>query len=183
MAVALATKKWTLRELHRLPDDGNKYELIAGELFVTPAPTNDHETILALLNAILEPYVRENGLGLIYRPRAIVRLRRNEVEPDLFVRPRSPRRPRSWAAAPLPILVVEVLSPSTRRRDHLQKRHLYTKAGIPDYWIVDSEDRTISVVRPNQDDIVVDGVLTWQPAVARKVLRINVAALFREVLD
>ena len=49
------TKVWTLEELHSLPDDGNKYELIRGELFVTPAPTNDHETISARLTRLLDP--------------------------------------------------------------------------------------------------------------------------------
>ena len=73
MAVAVATKKWTLRELHSLPDDGNKYELIRGELFVTPPPSEDHETVLSFLARFLEPYILENRLGIIYRPRAVVR--------------------------------------------------------------------------------------------------------------
>jgi Uma2 family endonuclease len=180
MGVAVASKRWTLRELHSLPDDGNKYELIDGELFVTPAPTNDHETVLALLHRALEPYVVANNLGLIYRARAIVRIRRNEVEPDLYVRPRTPRPVRSWTSAPVPILVVEVLSPSTRRRDQLQKRRLYTRTKVPDYWIVDDEDRTITVARPGEQDRVYDRVLTWKPAGSRKAFRLDVAAMFRE---
>jgi Uma2 family endonuclease len=63
MAVATVVKKWTLEEVHRLPDDGNKYELVRGELFVTPPPGERHETILAQLTAILVPYVHEHGLG------------------------------------------------------------------------------------------------------------------------
>ena len=57
-------KKWTLEELHSLPDDGNKYELIRGQLFVTPPPTDAHETICARLHRLLDPYVAANGLGL-----------------------------------------------------------------------------------------------------------------------
>lgn len=57
MAVATIAKQWTLEEVHSLPDDGNKYELIRGELFVTPPPNVPHEDIGAILNAILAPYV------------------------------------------------------------------------------------------------------------------------------
>src|SRR4051812_45596473 len=70
MRMATEIKRWTLEELHSLPDDGNKYELIHGELFVTPAPSNDHETVLARLSELLFPYVRANKLGLVYHPRA-----------------------------------------------------------------------------------------------------------------
>ena len=61
MHMATATKRWTLEELHSLPDDGNKYELVRGELFVTPPPTVDHETILARLP--------NQSLRLLHHPR------------------------------------------------------------------------------------------------------------------
>ena len=82
------TKRWTLEELHGLPeDDGNSYELAYGELWVTPAPTDRHETILARLARILDPYVEAQGLSLVYRARAVIRVGRDvEVEPDLMVR-------------------------------------------------------------------------------------------------
>ncbi|HEY2165238.1 MAG TPA: Uma2 family endonuclease, partial [Gemmatimonadaceae bacterium] len=86
MQVAIKTKLWTLDDLHSLPDDGNSYELVRGELFVTPAPTGQHESILAALSALLTPYVVENRLGLVYRPRAVFRFEDSEVEPDLMVR-------------------------------------------------------------------------------------------------
>lgn len=53
MVMAMPLKPWTLDEVHRLPDDGNKYELVNGEFFVTPPPTDGHETILARLTALL----------------------------------------------------------------------------------------------------------------------------------
>ena len=59
------TKRWTLEELHSLPDDGNKYELVRGDLFVTPPPSEEHETILARLHALLIPYVAANALGMV----------------------------------------------------------------------------------------------------------------------
>src|SRR3954464_1486124 len=71
MHMATKLKRWTLEELHSLPDDGNKYELIHGELFVTPAPSDGHETISARLTRMLDPYVEAQGLGFVYRPRAV----------------------------------------------------------------------------------------------------------------
>ena len=77
-------KWWTLAELHRLPDDGNKYELVRGDLFVAPAPSVVHETILVRLTDILAPFVAANDLGNVFHPRAVVRFKGSEVEPDLM---------------------------------------------------------------------------------------------------
>src|SRR5688572_6066443 len=101
----MAAKSWTLEELQRLPDDGNKYELIHGELFVTPAPSPAHEYFLAALTAALAPYVEANDLGIILHPRAVIRIGGNEVEPDLMVRHRPVSISHAWDAAPLPSLV------------------------------------------------------------------------------
>ena len=178
MAMANAVKRWTLGELHSLPDDGNKYELVRGELFVTPPPTYDHETIGARLTQILVPYVAAHGLGLVYHPRAVLRFEGSEVEPDLMVRPVAPGA--DWDGAPLPILIVEILSPSTRRRDRQQKRELYTDASIAEYWMVDPERRTITVVASGRRDVVSTEVLAWSPAGASAPLEIEVAVLFQE---
>jgi Uma2 family endonuclease len=102
-----ATKLWTLEELHSLPDDGNKYEFVRGELFVTPPPSEEHEAILTRVSFLLEPYVSKHGLGHVYAPRSVVRLEGSEVEPDRMVRRRSPegglanarRGPSSWETA------------------------------------------------------------------------------------
>ncbi|HEY2165322.1 MAG TPA: Uma2 family endonuclease, partial [Gemmatimonadaceae bacterium] len=92
MEMATKLKRWTLDEVHSLPDDGNKYELVRGELFVTPPPSDDHETILARLTGVLSPYVEAHRLGLVYHPRAVMRYRGSEVEPDLMVRQPSPTK-------------------------------------------------------------------------------------------
>jgi len=178
MHMATATKRWTLEELHSLPDDGNKYELVRGELFVTPPPTVDHETILARLSRILEPYVAQQGLGLIYHPRAVLRFKGSEVEPDLMVRqpPAKPKTP--WDQAPLPILLVEVLSDSTRRRDRMQKKTFYVDTGVEEYWIVDGESTTITSVRAGRADVVARGELTWSPDKATSPLTIDLAVVF-----
>lgn len=181
MAVATVAKKWTLEELHSLPEDGNKFEIVRGELFVTPPPSVPHEEVAAILHAILAPYVERERLGRVYRPKAIVRFQGSEVEPDLFVRQRHPNPRRidaDWNTAPTPILVVEIASPYTRRRDRAQKRRLYMDAGVAEYWMVDDEERAITVVRHGARDRVERSTLSWRPAAARETLSIDVATVF-----
>jgi len=177
MLMATPLKRWTLEEVHSLPDDGNKYELVRGELFVTPPPTDDHETIGSRLHRLLDKYVEIHGLGVIYRPRAVMRFEGSEVEPDLFVRQPQTSRSASWDDAPTPILIVEILSGSTRRRDHVQKRSLYMDAGVEEYWIVDPETATIRSIRSDRDDIVVRDSLTWQPKGASAPFALDVSAV------
>ena len=178
MAMPNAVKRWTLQELHSLPDDGNKYELVRGELLVTPPPTYDHETIGARLTQILVPYVAAHCLGLVYHPRAVLRFEGSEVEPDLMVRPVAPGA--DWDGAPLPILIVEILSPSTRRRDREQKRELYVDAGVAEYWMVDPETRSITVVAPGRGDVVEADALVWLPSGASVPLTIELVEVFGE---
>ena len=183
MQMAHQLKPWTLAELHRLPDDGNKYELVRGELFVTPAPSTAHEAIVDVLASRLEPYVKTHGLGRVLRPRSVVRLEDSETEPDSMVRLTPRPLPTDWADMPRPMLLVEVLSSSTGRRDQVMKRNLYVDGGIPDYWIVDGERRTVRIVRPGADDISTSDAVTWHPAGATEPLAIDLPQLFREALD
>lgn len=183
MAMPNSIARWTLSELHRLPDDGNRYELVHGELFVTPAPSFAHQEIVDALAALLQPYIWKHNLGRLVFPRSVIRVgSHSEVEPDMMVRPVSHSRPTSWDDAPLPILVVEVVSATTRRRDHVEKRALYLEAEVPDYWIVDREPRTIRVVRPGCDDADIVTTLIWHPPGATEALTVDVARLFRDAL-
>jgi Uma2 family endonuclease len=126
---------------------------------------------------LLVPYVAANALGMVFHPRAVVRFQGSEVEPDLFVRACKDGNPTAWDDAPPPILVVEVLSDSTRRRDHTVKRALYLAAGIPDYWIVDPESRNVRVVRSG-GDVTLRGALRWEPAGASSACVISLDELF-----
>ena len=181
MQMATQTKRWTLAEVHSLPDDGNKYEVVRGELFVTPPPSDDHETITARLTRLLDPFVAANSLGMVYRPRAVFRFEGSEVEPDLMVRQAHQRRRRgSWDDAPTPALIVEVLSPSTRRRDHEQKRQLYLDAGVPEYWIIDPDAERVRIVRAGQPDELVSDEIIWAPSGVAEPLRFAVRKLFSD---
>jgi Uma2 family endonuclease len=176
--MSMPAKAWTLEELHRLPDDGNKYELIRGELFVTPPPAIDHEEILARLSAILTGYVERHGLGRVYHPRAVIRFEGSEAEPDLMVRvvPLGVHG-NAWQELPPPLLVVEALSPTTRRRDLVNKREYYRDAGAGEYWVLDGERREIRVTRGGEPDVVVRDSLVWHAVVAEPLV-LDVQVLF-----
>ena len=182
MHMANAKRRWTIDELHGLPEDGNRYELIKGQLFVTPPPSVNHETIGARLTRLIDPYVDANDLGFVYRPRAVVRIGDDtEVEPDLMVRQLNDSPDATWVDAPLPILIVEIASPSTRRRDRLYKRRVYAEAGIPEYWMVDADDRTVCVARPGHEDVIARDTLTWHPDGVTAPLTLMVADVFGPV--
>lgn len=177
--MSTAITPWTLAQMHRLPDDGNKYELLDGELFVTPAPSVEHQEIISRLMAVLIPYVEAAGTARVYSARAVIRRGESELEPDLYVRPRTDRPFKDWADMPLPRLVVEVLSPYTRRRDLVHKRRFYVdELGIAEYWIVDPESRTMRVVRQGSPDVVVADRWTWMVAGAAEQLSVAVSELF-----
>jgi Uma2 family endonuclease len=180
MDMATARKIWTLQEVHSLPDDGNKYEVVRGELFVTPPPTDEHETIAARLTRLIDPFVSAHGLGLVYRPRAVMRFEQSEVEPDLMVRQPQAHRKARWETASKPILIVEVLSDSTRRRDHNQKKDFYMDAGVAEYWIVDPDWRTVTVVKPGEAECVEREQVTWSPAGTSAGVTIQMSDLFGE---
>lgn len=180
MAVAISIRQWTLEDLERLPEDGNTYELVHGELFVTPPPATGHEDVIARLNALLVPYVERERLGHVYFPRGVVRYQGSQVEPDLTVRAelgRGTGRTTDWNHAPTPLLVVEVPSPYTRSRDFQQKKALYLEAGIAEYWIVDAEEREFIVVRPGQADTIARDTFSWQPPGATLPLVVDVRAI------
>ncbi len=182
MLMAQAAGAWTLADLDRLPDDGNRYEVIDGELFVTPAPSPVHEVLAAALQDLLQPYVKKEQLGRAYTGKSVIQTKKSQVEPDLLVRAVPQPIPEEWPAMPTPILVVEVLSGITQRRDQIQKRAFYLRSGVAEYWIVNRWDRTIQSITANADDMIADKHLSWHPAGASTALDIKVAEFFRSVL-
>jgi Uma2 family endonuclease len=102
----------------------------------------------------------------------------SEVEPDLMVRQPPARARTAWKDAPLPILIVEVFSPYTRRRDQIEKRTFYLDAGIAEYWMVDPEDASITVVRPGREDETVRDWLAWSPRAGAPALDLPLGEIF-----
>lgn len=172
-----AGRAWTLEDLERLPDDGNQYEVVRGELFVTPAPSRRHQLVIARLAHVLDAYVEQHELGTVFQARSVVRCQGSEAEPDLHVSETAAES--DWDDAPTPILIVEVLCRSTRRRDLNEKRAYYLEdVGVPEYWMVYRETCTIRVAKPGCDDVVTGARLSWHPAGAARPLEFDVASLF-----
>src|ERR1035438_3937363 len=165
MLMVTKTAGWTADDLDLLPDDGNRYEVVEGELFVTPAPLLPHQAVSAGLHARLHAFVRAQRVGwAFYAPGDVHVNSRSRVLPDIFVVPRTTMRmPKSWKDAPTPILVVEILSDSTARRDLGAKRRLYHRAGVAEYWIVDWEERNVRVIRQGEPDFVAHDRVEWRP--------------------
>jgi Uma2 family endonuclease len=179
-------RTWTVDDLQDLPDDGNRYEVIDGELFVTPAPSLTHQRAVLRLSRILGDYLDKEPVGeLVIAPADVVFSGKRSVQPDLFVTPLvNGRRPRRFEEVGRLLLAVEVLSPTTARADRVVKRTLYRDQGVPEFWIVDLDSRTIERSTPTEarPEILVDE-LAWQPEGASSPLVIDVAAYFTAVLD
>jgi Uma2 family endonuclease len=175
---------WSADMLEELPDDGNRYEIIDGELFVTPSPTWRHGDAVIELYQLVHPYARAHALGHVkVTPQGVMYGRRTVVEPDLFVVPLvDGRKPRTWAEVGWLLLAVEVLSPGSQRADRWVKRVLYQREQVPEYWIVDVDARLVERWRPTDErpEILGDR-LDWRPDPAYPVLTIDLPRYFADV--
>jgi Uma2 family endonuclease len=176
--------EWTAEMAMALPEDGNRYEVLDGELFVTPAPSWRHQTALEVLFIGLREYVRAHRLGWTRWSPADIRFSpRRLVQPDTFVVPwRVEGAPRSWADIKSLLLAIEAISPTTARADRHRKRLIYQGEGVPEYWIIDAEARLVERWRPDdvRPEILLDE-LVWQPRAVVEPFRMDLAAYFDEV--
>ena len=175
--------RWTVEQVRALPDDGQRYEVIEGELLVTPAPRLVHQAAILGLQRALDGYLRSQRLGwVLASPADIVFDPKTLVQPDLFVvPPLEGRRPREWSEVTRLLLAVEVLSPGTAARDRGVKRRLYQRQGTDEYWIVDLDARIIERWGPSdQRPEVLDQEVVWQPLGATESLTLNAVEFFRE---
>lgn len=180
-----ATTVWTAEMARALPDDGNRYEVIDGELFVTPAPTLRHQRAAFELGILLNPYVAVHALGeVILSPADVLTAEHVTVQPDVFVAPLvEGRKPESWKEVRTPVLAIEILSPSTARADRHVKRRLYQRERVPEYWIVDVDARLVERWRVEDDrpEILAER-LEWRPDLIHPPLVIDLAEYFRGVI-
>jgi Uma2 family endonuclease len=175
---------WTYSEFARLPNDGNRYEVIAGELYVTPAPRPRHELISQRLNIQLANFVNQHRLGWVFTAPIDVLFAEGEyVEPDLvFVRRERVGIISDRGIEAAPDLIVEILSDSTATLDRGAKLRQYTRFGVPLYWIADPEAQRLEVYQllgdPGTPVLAADTV-TWTPVAGGPSLTIEVPPLFR----
>lgn len=186
MAMPHPRTGWTLEMVHALPDDGNRYELIDGELLVSPAPSLLHQRVVFELNDLLRRYVKELGwCELLGAPIGVTFSPRRELQPDLCVIPLvNGRKVRRFEDVGRLVLAVEVLSPGTTRNDRYRKRPVYQDEGVPECWLVDPEARLVERWRPEEPEPeVLLTRLAWQPDASRDALVVDLEALFREAHD
>jgi len=174
---------WTAEMVRALPEDGNCYETVHGELLVTPAPRPLHQLVVNRLEVALTHYVERHGLGQVLRSPADISWGPDSlVQPDLFVVPLEEMRTLDWAKIKNLVLVVEVLSPSTSRQDRFTKRRLYQTVGIPAYWVVDADAHSVEVWTPSFEFPHVEhGNLVWLPTGAGEPFVLSLAELFRPI--
>jgi Uma2 family endonuclease len=186
MSVSTSRDLLTVAQLHDMPDDGRRYEIINGELFVTPAPSGRHQDSVFRLGVLLLPYVDSCGFNLRIAPTDVRFSKCTLVQPDLIVLPAMPdgRRAPEFTDVGRLVLAVEVLSRGTAWYDRGKKRALYQSEAVAEYWIVDADARVVERWRPGSEtaELSADSML-WQPSADHAALEVSWPAFFRVVCD
>jgi Uma2 family endonuclease len=145
--MSVINRRLTYDDLAEFPNDGKRYELIGGELLVSPAPRIAHQRLIVRLLDLFTPVRRGKSASEVFLAPTDVRFSPEDVvEPDLLVI----RAERQSIVGELvidgsPDLIVEILSPSTRTYDEVAKAALYAREGVTEYWLVDPESTTVRI--------------------------------------
>jgi Uma2 family endonuclease len=145
----------TVDELELMPDDGNRYEVIEGELFVTRAPNYEHQVVISNLTILIGTYLKQNPIGSVVAGPGVIFSKFSGVIPDLIFLTHKTRKKvlLGGRLKGAPELAIEIISPGAenRRRDRVAKRNLYGKYGVQEYWIVDYKTRAVEVYALEQN--------------------------------
>lgn len=185
---AITRRRWTARDVRALLDESRRwprYELLDGELLVTPAPMVVHQEAAARLHVALHEYCEGEQIGFVMESPADIELAPETImQPDVFVIPAELEELEKveWPDVRRLLLAVEVLSPSSLHQDRVLKREFYLDHGVEEYWIVDIDGRLFERWTPAAatPDIRRD-MLTWQPAGAAHPLTLDVQSFFRSL--
>jgi Uma2 family endonuclease len=190
MSMPAVRRRWTIEEVEQLVDAREgltpRYELVDGELLVTPAPTPHHQRLVFALALRLQRYLTANGVGEVLLGPCELKLASGErYEPDLFVVPADAgRRTVLHAAVMLPILIVESLSPGSSRHDRITKRRTFQRNDVPDYWIIDGDAEAFDAWRPaDERPALIDDHLVWLPSGASEPFGLDVREFFASTKD
>jgi len=183
-------KRWTAREVRQLIADQPlytpRYELVDGELLVTPSPRLEHQRSVFLLVMALGNYLELEPSGILLMSPSDVELEPEDVrQPDVFVMPMEEWQRTRHAGFPVRelMLAIEVLSPSSSRYDRVKKRPGYQRH-VAEYWIVDIDARLVERWRAGDErpEILTDQ-LTWTPAGASQPFTLDLPEYFAKILD
>jgi Uma2 family endonuclease len=190
MGMPAIRRHWTTAEVRALMDESRpwpRYELIGGELLVTPAPGVRHQLAVGELFRLIADYADREQLGVTLTSPADIELVPGSItQPDVFVVPRAVLPDEdvtpAWPQVTALLLAVEVISPSSVRSDRVEKRDYYLDAGVAEYWIVDLDASFIERWTPRRPTPQVEAIqLEWRPARSASPLVIDVAALFHRI--
>jgi Uma2 family endonuclease len=172
---------FTADMVRALPDDGNRYEVVYGELLVTPSPRPWHQVVVHRLSLALGKYVERQPVGVVLSSPADISWGPDVlVQPDVFVVAPDEARTLDWTRMRTLLLVAEVLSPSSARGDRFLKRLRYREAAVPLYWVVDGDERSVEVWTPRDDFPAVERErLVWRPSGAGEPFTLSLEELFR----
>ena len=176
---------WTEEEFYAARDaapPGERWELVEGEVLVTPSPHWVHQRIIVRLLALIYEYVNAHKLGEAFPSPLDVKLEPGLVlQPDILVVPAGELRRRSDIVRRL-LLAVEIVSPSSARHDRVRKRPAYQRNRVPEYWIVDDISQMIERWTPdNERPEQLAERLTWHPAGASEPFILDLVEFFKEV--
>ena len=181
MAMATAIPHYTADEVRQFDDPRLRFEVIRGELFVSPAPKIPHQRMVRELLVQLHDYLTRHNLGeVLPGPFEVQFTEDSAVQPDALVilRGRGPQPTIERLYGP-PALVIEVISYSSKRTDRLQKRLLYLEEGVSEYWVVDPGLRQIERWRTGDENPeILHDRLEWRPTEAAPALAIDLVRLF-----
>jgi len=164
--------RWTYKDYAAIPEDGHRYEVVNGVLYMSPSPNVWHQNIVGEIFAYLRDFMRLNRLGRAFIAPLDVELSHgNVIQPDVFVllNKHLGRITKSRIIG-APDLIVEVASPSTARHDLHAKLEAYTSAGVPEYWIVNPEAQTVELLVLERDIYSSLGVFSGQTTLPSQVL-------------
>jgi Uma2 family endonuclease len=187
---AVQGRRWTAREVRQLIAEQElltpRYELVDGELLVTPSPSRAHQTAVTLLIVALHEYLEREAVGRVLTSPSDVEVEPEDVrQPDLFVLPRSEWRRLVHDEFPARALLVaiEVISPSSSRYDRVVKRRGYQRH-VSEYWIVDTDARLVERWRPGDErpEILTDA-LEWKPEGAASAFALALPEFFARIFS
>ena len=187
MGMPAAFSRWTVDLLDALPESSERFELIDGELYVTPSPGLPHQRGVLELSLVLGPYIkRVGGCELVISPSDVWREPRqeNRVQPDLYVvRLRHGKAPKYPFHLRELLLAIEVASPGRPFLDYQVKRRLYASEGVAEYWVVNVEERNVTRWQgTDEGGEVVTGRIEWRPAADAEPILLDLPAFFNEAL-
>jgi Uma2 family endonuclease len=163
---------WTYQDYANLPDDGKRYEVVDGVLFMTPSPGNEHQNAVGEIFAYLRESIRLQGLGKVILSPFDVELSPNQVvQPDIIVVLNENKQKITHSRiVGAPDLVVEVVSPGSVGYDRREKQNIYAQAGVPEYWLVDPISQNVELLLLETEAYRSQGIFQGQAILPSRIV-------------